>query len=115
MAFSRPPPCRSINVAELKDVAEQFAKDLMNQNITGLMMAMTPAGMTNAMALQAQRQAAGQTAPMTGFEVVIGETKGDDHMVDLVMKSAEGEGVIESRWRDVAGLWKVDGLTLKAT
>lgn len=101
-------------MAELKDVAEQFAKDLMNQNIAGLMMAMTPAGMTQAMALQAQRQASGQAGPMTGFEVVVGEQQGDDHLVDLVMKSAEGDGVIESRWRDVAGLWKVDGLALRA-
>lgn len=102
-------------MAELKDVAEQFAKDLMNQNLPGLMMAMTPAGMTNAMALQAQRQASGQTGAMTGYEVVVGEQQGDDRLVDLVMKSADGEGVIETRWRDVAGLWKVDGLVLKAT
>lgn len=100
-------------MAELKDVAEQFAKDLMNQNLPGLMMAMTPAGMTSAMALQAQRQAAGQTAPATGFEIVETGQEGDDHLLDIVMKTADGEGVISTRWRDVAGLWKVDRLDLK--
>lgn len=100
-------------MAELKDVAEQFARDLMNQNIAGLMMAMTPAGMTSAMALQAQRQASGQNAAATGFRVVETGQEGDDHLVDIVMQTADGEGVIATRWRDVAGLWKVDGLALK--
>ncbi len=41
-------------MAELKDTADQFAKDLINQNIAGLMMAFTPNGMGQAMALQGQ-------------------------------------------------------------
>ena len=50
-------------MGELKDTADQFAKDLLAQNIAGLMMAFTPTGMGKAMAMQAQMQAAGPQAP----------------------------------------------------
>ncbi|MBI2765245.1 MAG: hypothetical protein HYX53_04945 [Chloroflexi bacterium] len=100
-------------MAELKDTAEQFAKDLVAQNIAGLMMAFTPAGMGKAMALQAQRAAAGTPAPTTGFEVVVQGQEGDDHLIDIIMKSADGEGIIATRWKDVAGAWKVDDMAMK--
>jgi len=100
-------------MAELKDTAEQFAKDLMNQNIAGLMMAFTPAGMGKAMALQAQQQARGPQPPATGVEVELQGQEGDDHLVDIIMKNAEGHGVIATRWREVAGSWKVDDMAVK--
>jgi hypothetical protein len=100
-------------MAELKDTAEQFAKDLAAQNIAGLMMAFTPAGMGKAMALQAQRQAAGPQPAATGIEVVLQGQEGDDHLVDIIMKNAEGQGVIATKWKDVAGAWKVDDMSIK--
>ena len=100
-------------MAELKDTADQFAKDLIAQNIAGLMMALTPEGMTKAMAMQAQAQAQPQL-PSTGHEVKVVGQEGDDHVVDIVMKNAEGEGVIVTRWRDVAGAWKVNDIAIKA-
>ncbi|MCK9520935.1 MAG: hypothetical protein M0R74_18215 [Dehalococcoidia bacterium] len=100
-------------MAELKDTAEQFAKDLMNQNVAGLMMAFTPEGMGKAMALQAQQQAAGPQPPATGVEVEVLGQEGDDHVVDIIMKNAEGQGVIATRWRDIAGAWKVNDMVLK--
>lgn len=100
-------------MAELKDVAEQFAKDLMNQNISGLMMVFTPNGMSKAMAMQAQVQSAGPQPPTTGVEVRLNGQEGDDHLVDIVMKNDGGEGVIATKWKDVAGAWKVDDMAPK--
>jgi hypothetical protein len=100
-------------MADLKEAADQFAKDLIGQNIAGLMMAFTPAGMGKAMALQAQRQAAGQNAPASGFEIVDLGADGDTHNIDIVMKSAEGDGVLYTKWKDVAGAWKVDDIGVK--
>ena len=39
-------------MAELKDTADQFVKDLTQMNIAGLMMSFTPDGMMKAMATQ---------------------------------------------------------------
>ncbi|SRR5690606_30881060 len=100
-------------MAELKETAEQFAKDLMNQNIAGLMMAFTPEGMSKAMALQAQQQAAGPQPPTTGVEVQVLGQEGDDHLVDIILKNDQGQGVIATKWRDVAGAWKVNDMALK--
>lgn len=102
-------------MAELKDSAEQFAKDLIAQNIAGLMMVFTPNGMSKAMAMQAQMQASGTAQqPATGFEIEVKGQEGEDHLVDIVMKRDDGQGVIETKWKDVAGAWKVDDITLKA-
>jgi hypothetical protein len=101
-------------MAELKDVADQFAKDLIAQNIAGLMMAFTPAGMGKAMAMQSQMQASGQPqGASTGYDVQVKGQEGDDTLVDIVMKTADGEGVITTKWKDVAGSWKVDDIALK--
>lgn len=103
-------------MAELKEAATTFANDLINQNIAGLMMAFTPNGMGQAMALQGQM--ASQPQPTGGapkVEVVEQGQEGEDHLVDLVM-SAEGSSesrTIATRWKDVAGSWKVDGIALK--
>lgn len=101
-------------MADLSAAADQFAKDLIAQNIAGLMMVFTPNGMGKAMAMQAQMQASGQPqAPNTGFEVRLGAQDGEDHLIDIVMKNAGGEGIIATKWRDVAGAWKVDDIGLK--
>jgi hypothetical protein len=100
-------------MAELKETAEQFAKDLIAQNIAGLMMAFTPNGMSKAMVMQAQVQAAGPRPPASGFEVTLNGQDGEDHLIDIVMKNEAGDGIISSRWKDVAGAWKVDDIGLK--
>jgi hypothetical protein len=102
-------------MAELKDAADQFAKDLIGQNITGLMMVFTPNGMTQAMAMQQQMASSGQGQRQnTGYEIQLNGEQGDAYLVDIVMKSNEGDGVIQTRWKDVAGAWKVDDISLKA-
>ncbi len=100
-------------MAELKDAADQFAKDLMAQNIAGLMMVFTPEGMTKAMAMQSQMQAQGQRSPATSYDVNVGESEGEDTNVDLVMKGADGEMTITTKWREVGGAWKVNDMALK--
>ncbi len=101
-------------MAELKETADQFAKDMLAQNIAGLMMVFTPEGMGKAMTMQAQMQASGQAQPAaTGVEIRLGAQEGDDHLVDIVMKTEQGEGVMATRWRDIAGAWKVNDIALK--
>lgn len=102
-------------MAELQEAADQFARDLVGQNIAGLMMAFTPNGMGKAMAMQGQMQASGQPqSAATGYEVRMNGQEGEDHLVEIVMKTAQGEGVIATRWKDVEGAWKVDDIALKA-
>jgi hypothetical protein len=102
-------------VAELKETAEQFARDLMAQNIAGLMIAFTPDGLTKAMMMQAQMQASGQPQRQsTGFELLMGPVEGGDTTIDIVMKNDEGQGVITTKWREDAGAWKVNDIALKA-
>jgi hypothetical protein len=101
-------------MAELKDTADQFAKDLINQNIAGLMMAFTPNGMGQAMALQGQMAAQPQPTGTPTVDVVVGATEGEDTLVDIVMASDSTSTTIATRWKDVAGAWKVDAIGLKA-
>ncbi len=103
-------------MADLKASAEQFANDLINQNIAGLMMAFTPNGMGQAMALQGQMAAQPQPTGKPSVAVNVTGQDGEDHLVDLVM-SAEGSSdsrTIATRWKDVAGAWKVDAIALKS-
>jgi hypothetical protein len=69
--------------------------------------------MGKAMAMQAQVQARGPQPPATGYEVKELGADGDDHLVDIVMKNPDGEGIIATRWRDVAGSWKVNDISLR--
>lgn len=101
-------------MADLNETATQFAKDLISQNIAGLMMAFTPIGMGKAMALQSQLAASGGQGAISGFDIVENGAEGDDRLVDIVMKTADGERALFTRWKDVAGSWKVDDIGVKA-
>lgn len=101
-------------MADLKSAADQFALDLKNQNIAGLMMAFTPAGMGQAMALQAQMQASSQPQDANAkVETVETGEEGDLKLVDLVFTGDSGTQTIATKWKDVAGAWKVEGIALK--
>ena len=100
----------------LAESADQFAKDLVNQNIAGLMMAFTPNGMGQAMALQSQMAGGPTPTGAPTIKLEIGAQEGEDHLVDIVMGS-EGSAesvVIATRWKDVAGAWKVDAISRKS-
>jgi hypothetical protein len=101
-------------MADLQAAAETFANDLKNMNIAGLMMTFTPNGMGKAMAMQAQMAASGGPQPVTGVAVTLNGQDGEDHLVDIEMQNATGSAVISTRWKDVAGAWKVDDMALKA-
>lgn len=101
-------------MAELQQVADQFARDLAAQNIAGLMMAFTPNGMGQAMALQAQMAAAGPQSANPELIVEVTGTEGASSLVDLIFKGAEVSRRIATKWIDVAGAWKVDAISLEA-
>ncbi len=101
-------------MADLSAAADQFARDLVAQNIAGLMTIFTPAGMGKAMALQAQRPAGSPQTAATGYVVNVVGPDGDDQVVEITMTSPDGEAIMKTRWKDVAGAWKVDDMEMKA-
>lgn len=103
------------DLADLKETAEQFAKDLTAMNIAGLMLVFTPNGMTKAMAMQQQMLAGGASATpqATGYDVIVGEAAGSLTPVELVLKNDEGEVTVDTSWQEVAGAWKVEDISLR--
>lgn len=99
-------------MAELKDAADLFAKNLVAQNVAGLMLAFTPAGMMKAMAMQGQMAAAGPQPPVTGYDVTVDS----EDSVTVVLKNANGEAKISTKWLldDATATWKVDDIQVQA-
>lgn len=92
--------------ASLMETADQFAKDLIANNIAGLMPVFTPVGIGQAMALQAQP---GSAEGSESFEI---DDQGDNmlHITFRGPESAGGDGTIFTQWVEVEGLWKVDAI-----
>lgn len=88
---------------DLQEAAQQFAKDILANNIAGLMPVFTPAGMGKAMAMQGQ---GGGAQGATDFDIA---DQGDG-LIHITFKAADGEGTIFTRWVDVDGVWKVDDM-----
>ncbi|MYA01915.1 MAG: hypothetical protein F4038_02350 [Chloroflexi bacterium] len=90
----------------LLEAADQFAQDLISNNIAGLMPVFTPVGIGQAMALQAQPDSAEGSE---SFEI---EDQGDNllHITFRGPESAGGDGTIFTQWVEVEGLWKVDAI-----
>lgn len=90
----------------LMETADQFAKDLIANNIAGLMPVFTPAGIGQAMALQAQP---GSAEGSESYEI---DDQGDNllHITFRGPESAGGDGTIFAQWVEVEGLWKVDAI-----
>ncbi|MCY3734521.1 MAG: hypothetical protein OXG42_09605 [Chloroflexi bacterium] len=91
---------------DLIQVAEQFAQDLVANNIAALMPMFTPVGIGQAMALQAQPDSAEGSE---SFEI---EDQGDNllHITFRGPESAGGDGTIFTQWVEVEGFWKVDAI-----
>lgn len=100
-------------MAELQETAEQFAKDLIAQNIGGLMMVFTPNGMMQAMALQAQMAAAGGQPAASGSQVTVLGQEGDDTLVDVVLQGTEQSVTLGTRWKQDPAGWKIDQIAVK--
>ncbi len=94
------------DAADLLQVADQFAQDLIANNIAALMPMFTPVGIGQAMALQAQPDSA------EGSESYEIEDQGDNllHITFRGPESAGGDGTIFTQWIEVEGLWKVDAI-----
>ncbi len=90
----------------LMETADQFAKDLIANNIAGLMPVFTPVGIGQAMALQAQP---GSAEGSESYEI---DDQGDNllHITFRGPESAGGDGTIFTQWVEVEGLWKVDAI-----
>ena len=96
------------DAADLMQTADQFAQDLIANNIAGLMPVFTPVGIGQAMAMQ-QNPNAGSAAGSTSFEI---EDQGDNllHITFRGPESAGGDGTIFTQWVEVEGAWKVDAI-----
>ncbi len=89
--------------ADLLQTADQFAQDLVANNIAGLMPVFTPVGIGQAMALQAQPDSA-----QGSDEYEIADQ--GDNLLHITFRGDDGEGTIFTQWIEVEGLWKVDGI-----
>ena len=89
--------------ADLQQIADQFAQDLIANNIAGLMPLFTPVGIGQAMALQAQPDSA---AGSDSYEIA---DQGGNRL-HITFRGDDGEGTIYTQWIEVEGAWKVDGI-----
>ena len=89
--------------ADLLQLADQFAQDLVANNIAGLMPMFTPVGIGQAMALQAQPDSAEGSD-----EYEIADQGGN--LLHITFRGDDGEGTIYTQWVEVEGLWKVDAI-----
>ncbi len=91
------------DAADLLQVADQFAQDLVANNIAALMPMFTPVGIGQAMALQAQPDSAEGSDE---YEIA----DQGDHLLHITFRGDDGEGTIYTQWVEVEGLWKVDAI-----
>ncbi len=89
--------------ADLLQAAEQFANDLIANNVAGLMPVFTPVGIGQAMALQAQPDSA---AGSDSYEIA----DQGDNLLHITFRGDDGEGTIFTKWVELEGVWKVDGI-----
>ena len=93
---------------DLMTTADQFAQDLIANNVAGLMPRFTPVGIGQAMAMQ-QDPNAGSAAGSTSYEI---EDQGDNllHIMFRGPESAGGDGAIFTQWVETALGWQVDAI-----
>ena len=91
------------DAAALLQVADQFAQDLIANNIAALMPMFTPLGIGQAMALQAQPDSAEGSDE---YEIA----DQGDNLLHITFRGDDGEGAIYTQWVEVEGLWKVDAI-----
>lgn len=91
-------------MADRTEAVDQFAKDIMANNIAGLMTVFTPVGMGKAMALQGAGGTGADGA--TSYEVA----DQGDNLLHITFKADDGEGSIFTQWMETDGVWKVDDI-----
>lgn len=85
------------------EAAEKLARDILSNNLLGLMTSFTPSGMAKALAVQAQ---SGGTQGATDFVVA----DQGENVVHITFRAPDGEGTIRTRWVRAGDGWKVDDM-----
>ena len=93
-------------MVDFQEALDQFATDIMANNIVGLMPVFTPVGMGKALAMQSQTAEAGGATGATSFET----SDQGDNLIHITFKADDGEGTIFTQWVEVEGVWKVDDM-----
>lgn len=108
-------------MSTLEEAANQLGQNMITQNMAGLMLALTPEGMMKAMTLQGQLFAARQAAAAAGLQppapptaavVELRGQSGEDQIVHLRLEGPDGVAEVETRWRQLEGVWKVNDFAL---
>ena len=90
-------------MATIIEAAEKLARDILSNNLLGLMTSFTPSGMAKALAVQSQT---GGTQGATDF--VIADQ--GENVVHITFRAPDGEGTIRTRWVRAGDGWKVDDM-----
>lgn len=93
-------------MVDFQEALDQFATDIMANNIAALMPVFTPVGMGKALAMQSQTAADGGATGATSFET----SDQGDNLIHITFKADDGEGTIYTQWVEVEGVWKVDDM-----
>jgi hypothetical protein len=88
-------------MADAAETANRHAQDVVNGNMAGVMGDLTPEALTKAM------QLGGGPQGVTSYDLVDGGADGEDHLFDITYHAAAGPMTISSRWREIAGAWKI--------
>lgn len=88
---------------DLAETIDQFAQDLIANNIAGLMPVFTPVGIGQAMALQAQPDSA-----QGSDEYEIADQ--GDGLYHITFRGDDGEGTIYTQWVEDELGWKIDAI-----
>ena len=93
-------------MVDFQEAIDQFATDIMANNIAGLMPVFTPVGMGKAWAMQSGTAEGGGATGATSFET----SDQGDNLIHITFKADDGEGTIFTQWVEVEGVWKVDDM-----
>ena len=89
----------------LLEAADQFAQNLIANNIAGLMPVFTPVGIGQAMAMQANPQA-GSAEGSDSYEIA----DQGGNLLHITFSGDGQTGTIFTQWVEAEGVWKVDGI-----
>ena len=89
------------NLPDLLEVADQFARDLIANNVAALLPMFTPTGLLQALALQAEPDSA------EGSDVYRVLDQGGQ-LLHIYFDGDDGDGTIYTQWVESDGRWKVD-------
>lgn len=91
---------------ELAAAVDQLARDMIANNIAGMMPMFTPQGLMQALALQGGEESAEGS---DDYEVTAAKgNRGNRYHIHF--RGDDGEGGIYTDWLEVDGEWKVDGI-----